>query len=70
MMGACAAPLPNTNHRLVTAELARRWRMSPRTLEQWRWKRIGPRYLKVGGRVLYCLSDVEDFETAQRREAT
>jgi hypothetical protein len=70
MMGACAALPPNTSHRLVTVELARRWRMSPRTLEQWRWKRIGPHYLKVGGRVLYCLNDVEDFENAQRREAT
>ncbi len=60
---------PGVRHRLVTAELSRRWRMSPRTLEQWRWKGIGPRYLKIGGRVLYCLDDIEAYEAAQRREA-
>jgi hypothetical protein len=42
--------------------LASRWQVSPRTLEQWRWKGTGPRYLKVGGRVVYRLADVEAFE--------
>jgi hypothetical protein len=55
--------------RLVTVELSRRWHLSPRTLEQWRWKRIGPRYLKIGGRVLYCLDDIEAYEAAHGREA-
>ena len=63
------SPPPDARHRLVTVELSRRWRMSPRTLEQWRWKGIGPRYLKIGGRVLYCLDDIEAYEAAQRREA-
>jgi hypothetical protein len=48
-------------------ELARRWRMSHRTLERWRWQSQGPRYLKVGGRVVYRLDDVEAFEAAQAR---
>ena len=34
-------------------ELAERWSLSPRTLEQWRWRGVGPRYLKLGGRVIY-----------------
>lgn len=42
--------------------LARRWNVSPRTLERWRWLGQGPCYLKVGGRVLYRLEDVEAFE--------
>jgi hypothetical protein len=42
--------------------LARRWSVSPRTLERWRWLGQGPSYLKVGGRVLYRLEDVEAFE--------
>ena len=33
--------------------LAERWLISPRTLEQWRWQGRGPRYLKIGGRVVY-----------------
>ena len=43
-------------------DLARRWRISPRTLERWRWLREGPRYLKLGGRVLYRVADIEAYE--------
>ena len=43
-------------------ELAARWKISHRTLERWRWVQEGPRYLKIGGRVVYRLSDVEVFE--------
>jgi hypothetical protein len=47
---------------LNQVQLSRRWSLSPRTLERWRWERRGPRHLKVGGRVLYRLEDVEAFE--------
>ena len=43
-------------------ELASRWKISHRTLERWRWAQEGPRYLKIGGRVVYRLSDIEAFE--------
>ncbi len=43
-------------------ELGARWKISHRTLERWRWAQEGPRYLKIGGRVVYRLSDVEAFE--------
>jgi hypothetical protein len=46
-------------------ELSRRWRLSPRTLERWRFQGTGPHYLKVGGRVVYRLEDVEAFEAEQ-----
>ena len=36
--------------------------VSTRTLEQWRWQGKGPRYLKIGGRVVYRVEDVEAFE--------
>jgi hypothetical protein len=49
-------------------DLARRWRISPRTLERWRWLRQGPAYLKVGGHVVYRLEDVEAYEAAQLRQ--
>jgi len=55
---------------LTQIELAKRWRISPRTLERWRWKNVGPRFLKVGGRVIYRLEDVEAFEAAKLRETT
>ena len=44
--------------------------MSGRTLEQWRWKGVGPRYLKIGGRVLYRLEDIEEYEAARRRQVS
>lgn len=47
---------------LNQVQLARRWSLSPRTLERWRWREQGPAYLKVGGRVVYRLEDVEAFE--------
>jgi hypothetical protein len=49
-------------------ELARRWRISPRTLERWRWLRQGPQYLKIGDRVVYRLEDVQAFEAEKRTE--
>jgi hypothetical protein len=29
---------------------------------RWRWLKEGPTYVKVGGRVLYRLEDIENFE--------
>jgi len=48
-------------------ELADRLNISHRTLERWRWTGIGPAYLKIGGRVVYRLEDVETYELAQLR---
>lgn len=50
--------------KLTQEQLAARWHMSPRTLEQWRWLGKGPRFLKIGARVLYDEPDVEDYEAA------
>jgi len=49
-------------------ELGRRWRISPRTLERWRWLREGPRYLKIGGRVVYRVEDIEAYEADRTHE--
>ena len=48
-------------------ELAFRWRISPRTLERWRCSKTGPIFLKIGGRVIYRLEDIEAFEIASMR---
>jgi hypothetical protein len=58
-----------TTKHLNQIDLARRWRMSERTLERWRWLREGPQYLKIGGRVVYRLDDIEAFEVARSRAA-
>ena len=52
---------------LVQEELARRWRLSGRTLERWRWLRQGPPWHKLCGRVVYRLEDIEAFEAENVR---
>ena len=54
--------------RLHQIDLSHRWKISHRTLERWRWAGTGPRYVKVGGRVLYRLEDVEAYEADGIRE--
>lgn len=55
---------------LNQVHLARRWHVSPRTLERWRWTGEGPAYFKIGGRVVYRLDDVEAYERRRRCEST
>jgi len=52
---------------LSQIELAARWNISHRTLERWRWVGEGPNFLKLGGRVIYRLEDIEAFELEQLR---
>lgn len=53
---------------LNQAELARRFRVSPRTLERWRWKKTGPNFHKLGGKIVYAQSDIEAYERRRRAE--
>ncbi|ABC32347.1 conserved hypothetical protein [Hahella chejuensis KCTC 2396] len=51
-------------------ELAHRWGVSEACLERWRTIGSGPVYLKLHGRVLYRIEDVEAFETESLRKST
>ncbi len=55
---------------LSTRALGERWSISPRTLERWRCAGEGPRFLKLGGRVVYRIADIEAFEAAHLRTRT
>ncbi len=46
-------------------QLAKRWQISPRTLERQRWIGEGPRYVKIGGAVRYLSTDVLEYERQQ-----
>lgn len=59
-----------TIRHLNQIELAARLKISPRTLERWRWTGEGPAFLKIGGRVIYRLEDVEAYENGRRCEST
>ena len=56
--------------KITQEQLAARWHMSPRTLEQWRWLGKGPRFLKIGARVLYDEDDVDEYEAGRRHQNT
>jgi hypothetical protein len=38
------------------------------TLANWRWRKYGPAYLKVGRKVLYLQDDVDSWTADQRRD--
>ena len=43
-------------------ELAKRWGISPKTLQRWRSEGRGPRYLKLSKRVVYPVDEIEAYE--------
>ena len=55
---------PSQIRHLTEVDLARRWRMSERTLQSWRWKKVGPPHVRIVGKVLYRLADIIEFELA------
>ncbi len=51
--------------KLNTEEAAAYLGIRPNTLEVWRCKHKGPRYAKIGSRVLYAPEDLEAFFAAR-----
>lgn len=47
---------------LSTYDLSKRWSMSEGTLANWRVKGLGPKFVKIGRRVIYRLKDIENYE--------
>lgn len=43
-------------------QLADRWGLSPKTLERWRVLGTGPKYIRLPGKVIYRLCDIETYE--------
>ncbi|MDD3029126.1 MAG: tyrosine-type recombinase/integrase [Alphaproteobacteria bacterium] len=50
--------LPNF---LTSAQAARYLNLNPRLLDDWRWRRKGPRYVKIGNNVRYAREDLDAF---------
>lgn len=55
---------PRLSDSLTIDELVERWKgiIKRQTLANWRSKGQGPSYQKIGGRVLYPLSEIERYE--------
>jgi hypothetical protein len=57
---------------LTPEELSARYRgeITTRTLANWRSRGEGPRFRKIGGKVLYTLADVLEWETSRARQSS
>jgi predicted DNA-binding transcriptional regulator AlpA len=64
------APIPLPPRLLRTEEAARWLGLSGRTLEKHRCSGTGPAYRKLGGRVVYVLTDLEAWIDAGARRST
>jgi predicted DNA-binding transcriptional regulator AlpA len=53
--------------RLTTPEAAHYLRLKPSTLAQWRYFGRGPRYIKLGSKVQYFQSDLDDWLEQQTK---
>lgn len=62
----------NTPQYLTPGELSARFRgeISVRTLANWRVLGTGPKYTKIGGRVLYPIAEVQAWEAARTVNST
>lgn len=47
---------------LTSKELATRWRLSEKTLANWRHGRKGPPFVRIGAKVLYPNEGIQAFE--------
>lgn len=55
---------------LTSGELAEKLHKSAAALAQWRYKGIGPKFIKLGSGIRYRASDVEAWLDAQTRQQT
>jgi len=66
-MDACQLVRQKTKMEVVhlnRRQLAAHWNISEAPLERWRSEGIGPKFLKLCGRVLYRQVDIEAYEAA------
>ena len=61
-----------TSKFLTPNQLSERWanRINPRTLANWRTQGVGPKYMKLGGAIVYRIDDVEAWENRNTVSST
>jgi len=47
---------------IEVGDLAKRWGVSKKTIDNRRYRGQGPNYFKIGGKILYDLEDVQRME--------
>ena len=65
-----ATDTPEPTRLLTERDLARRWQVAVKTLQNARLCGRGPSFVKLGRTVRYQLADIEAFEAAAMRQST
>lgn len=55
---------------LTEGELATRWAISPKTLQAWRLRGVGPAHTKIGNAVRYMPDAIAAYEAENTRRST
>ncbi len=53
------------NGRMTEKELAEHWGVKRNTLQKWRSAGVGPIYVKIGGKVIYPLEAIREYERSR-----
>lgn len=61
--------MPEQTCFVTPAELCNRWRglVTEKTLANWRHRGEGPQYIKAGGKILYTLEGIVEYEKRRTR---
>jgi predicted site-specific integrase-resolvase len=54
---------------LSPEQVAERYQLSPGTLKEWRYKGVGPKYVRLGKYVRYPATALERWEAEREQEA-
>jgi excisionase family DNA binding protein len=54
---------------LTPDQVAERYQVSEATLKEWRYKGVGPRYMRLGRHVRYPATSLEEWERQREQEA-
>ncbi len=46
---------------LTSDQAAKYLNVAPRLMENWRWRKVGPKHVKVGNRIRYDMTDLKSF---------
>ena len=59
-----------TTPALTETQLAERWAISRKTLQAWRLRGGGPRFVRIGTAIRYMLSDITAYESVNTHDST
>lgn len=62
--------MPGDDELLTTAQLAQEMHLTERAIEKWRMLGTGPRFAKIGRKVLYRRADIRAWVQSRTRDST